>query len=63
MLLDDPELILAAPEEAMVCFCSGVTKGRILAAIKAGARRLADIKAAIGACAVARCKELSPRRR
>ena len=63
MLADDPGLILAAPGEAVVCFCSGVTKGRIQVAIKAGARRLAAIKAVTGACTVARCKELSPRRR
>ena len=63
MLADDPGLILAAPDEAVVCFCSGVTKGRIRAAIAGGARTLPDIKAVTGACTVARCKELSPRRR
>jgi nitrite reductase (NADH) large subunit len=63
MLADDPGLILAAPDEEVVCFCSGVTKGQIQAAIKAGARSLADIKAATGACTVAKYRELSPRRR
>jgi len=63
MQADDSGLIITAPDEAMVCFCSGVTKGQITAAIMGGARTLADIKAATGACTVARCKELSPRRR
>ncbi|MFZ5587697.1 MAG: (2Fe-2S)-binding protein [Thermodesulfobacteriota bacterium] len=63
MLVDDPRLIFAAPDEAMVCFCSGVTKGQVQAAIKAGARTIADIKSATGACTVAKCRELSPRRR
>jgi len=63
MLTDDPGLILITSDEAMVCYCSGVTKGQITAAIGRGARTLADIKAATGACTVARCKELSPRRR
>ena len=63
MLTDDSGLIIAAPDEAMVCFCSGVTKGQIKSAIENGARSLADIKAATGACIVARCKEISPRRR
>ena len=55
--------MLTAPPEAMVCHCSGVTKGQIEAAMKKGAQSLADIKAATGACGVARCEELSPRRR
>ena len=57
------EDILAAPPGAVVCYCSGVTKGEILRAIAGGARTLAEIRARTGACTVARCKELSPRGR
>lgn len=57
-----PEM-LTAPPEAVVCHCSGVTKGQIMEAVSKGARSLAEIKAATGACTVARCGELSPRRR
>lgn len=63
MQASDPRLILTEPDEVMVCFCSGITKGQVTAAIMGGARTLADIKAATGACAVAKCQELSPRRR
>ncbi|MBI5523252.1 MAG: (2Fe-2S)-binding protein [Desulfarculus sp.] len=55
--------MLTAPPEAVVCHCSGVTKGQIMEAVSKGARSLAEIKAATGACTVARCGELSPRRR
>ncbi|MCF8063639.1 MAG: (2Fe-2S)-binding protein [Desulfarculaceae bacterium] len=55
--------ILTAPPEALVCYCSQVSKGDILAAMRAGAKTLEDIKRATGACRVSRCKELSPRRR
>jgi len=57
------EDIRSAPPEAMVCWCSGVTKADILHAVERGARTLADIKAATGACTLGRCRELSPRRR
>ena len=55
--------ILSAPDEELVCYCSGVSKGEILAAARAGAKTLAEVKAATGACTVSRCKELSPRGR
>ena len=57
------EDILEAPLNEMVCYCSKVTKGRILAAIQEGARSLEAIKAATGACSMGKCKELSPRKR
>ncbi|MBI4797300.1 MAG: (2Fe-2S)-binding protein [Desulfarculus sp.] len=47
----------------MVCYCSGVSKGQVLRAMEDGARTLEDIKALTAACTVAKCKELSPRRR
>jgi NAD(P)H-nitrite reductase large subunit len=57
------ENILEAPLEEMVCYCSGVTKAQILDAIQAGAWSLEQLKAATGACTVAKCAELSPRKR
>ena len=55
--------ILAASFEELVCYCSQVSKGEILAAMRAGAKTLEDIKRATGACREGRCKELSPRGR
>lgn len=55
--------ILAAPPEELVCYCSQVSKGEILATVRAGAKTLEEIKEATGACREGRCKELSPRRR
>jgi NAD(P)H-nitrite reductase large subunit len=55
--------ILEAPGDELVCYCSGVTKNRIVEAIRTGARTLGAIKAATGACAIARCKEMNPRGR
>jgi len=57
------EDVLNAPLNEMVCYCSKVTKGRILAAIQEGARSLEAIKTATGACSMGKCKELSPRKR
>ena len=57
-----PDVRKAPPEEP-VCWCAGVTKGRILLAMDAGARSLEAIKAATGACTEGRCKETSPRGR
>lgn len=50
------ENVLAAPEIETVCYCAGVTKA-------AGARTLAEIKAATGASTQGRCRETSPRGR
>lgn len=55
--------IRSAPDHEIVCYCSGVTKGRIMRAIDAGAATLADVRTQTGACTVGRCRELSPRRR
>jgi len=57
------EDIRSAPEDTVVCYCSNVTKGEILSAIREGAKDMNDIKAMTGACTVGRCKELSPRKR
>ncbi len=55
--------ILSAPDEALVCYCQGVSKAAILAAKAAGAQDLAAVKTATGACRQGRCRELSPRGR
>lgn len=57
------EDILVAPFNEPVCYCSNVTKGRIMAAIHEGAHTLEDIKIATGACTAGNCKKLSPRKR
>jgi nitrite reductase (NADH) large subunit len=57
------EDIRLAPDTETVCYCSGVSKGDILAAAQRGARTVADIKAATGACTLGRCKETNPRGR
>ncbi|MGO9313098.1 MAG: bacterioferritin-associated ferredoxin [Syntrophobacteraceae bacterium] len=57
------ENILDAPMKELVCYCSQVTKARVLEAVRAGAVSLDDIKAMTGACTVGRCEELSPRKR
>lgn len=55
--------IRQAPDDELVCYCSGVSKGRVREAMASGARTLADIKALTGACSLGRCRELNPRGR
>lgn len=62
-MIGEDDDILAAPAEAVVCYCAGVSKGQVLAAMAQGARSLQQVKAATGACSQPRCQELSPRRR
>jgi len=57
------EDILNAPDGELVCYCSGITKGAIVEAVRNRASSLEDIKVMTGACLVARCKELNPRKR
>lgn len=52
-----------APDGECICWCAGVTKGRIVAAIRAGAGDLDRIKTATGACVAGKCKEMNPRGR
>lgn len=59
----DPQDILQAPDDALVCFCDQVTKKKVLKAMAAGARSLQDVEEVTGACRTKRCKELSPRKR
>jgi len=49
--------------DEIICYCSNVSKNKILEAIKNGAKSLQDIRDATGACTVGRCKELSPRKK
>jgi len=57
------EDIRKAPETEKVCYCSHETKADILRAMGRGARSLAGIKTATGACTQGRCRETSPRGR
>ncbi len=46
--------------EEMVCYCSKVTKAKILDALDNGAKSLNDVRKMTGACTLGKCKELSP---
>jgi len=47
-------------ENEIICYCSNVSKGKILEAIANGAKSLQDIRNMTGACTLGKCKELSP---
>jgi NAD(P)H-nitrite reductase large subunit len=57
------ENILDAPDSEIVCWCSQVTKGTILAAKRQGATTLEEIRTITKACTLGRCKEFNPRGR
>ena len=57
------ENVLEAPDDEIVCWCSRVTKGTILAAKRQGASTLEAIRTTTKACTIGRCKEFNPRRR
>jgi len=46
-----------------ICYCKGVTERTIVEAVRQGARTLAHIQDATGACTGDRCKELNPKGR
>lgn len=48
-------------DKEMICYCSNVTRGEIIAALEEGAKTLDDIRKMTGACTKGNCKELSPR--
>lgn len=50
-------------DEAIVCYCSQITKKQILQAIDCGAKTLDDIRSMTNACTVGRCKELNPQKK
>ena len=50
-------------DNEMICWCSGVTRGRITEAIKNSAKTLDDIRRMTGACTLGKCREMSPKKR
>ena len=50
-------------EDEIICYCSNVSKNEIVTAIHNGATTLDDVRKATKACTVARCAELSPRKK
>ena len=57
------ENILEASDSEIVCWCSSVTKGAILAAKRQGVTTIEAIRAVTKACTLGRCKEFNPRGR
>lgn len=47
-------------QNEIICYCSNVSKEKILEAIANGAKSLQDIRNMTGACTLGKCKELSP---
>lgn len=50
-------------DSQIICYCSNVTRGQIVAAIEKGARTLADIQRMTSACTVGDCERLSPKKK
>ena len=51
------------PDETLVCFCSQVDKGTVVAAIQNGATDVKTLQEKTNAGVGGRCKELNPRGR
>ena len=49
--------------DEIVCYCSNVSKQKILDAIQDGAETLQDIRDMTSACTLSRCKELNPKKK
>ena len=49
--------------EKIICYCSNVAEAEIVKAVEGGAKTLDDVRKTTGACTVARCAELSPRKK
>ena len=47
-------------ENEIICYCSNVSRKRILEAMPNGVKSLQDIRDMTGACTLGKCKELSP---
>jgi len=47
-------------QNEIICYCSNVSKKKILEAIANGGKSLQDIRDMTGACTLGKCKELSP---
>ncbi|EKD83864.1 MAG: BFD domain protein (2Fe-2S)-binding protein [uncultured bacterium] len=54
---------LSAPPEEIVCYCLGVSKGRIIEAIRSGCRSLKAIKDFTKACTGNECETKNPGRK
>jgi len=50
-------------QDEIVCYCSNVSKQKIMEAIEGGAKTLQDIRNMTGACTLSKCKEVSPRKK
>ena len=61
--MSEPTNWAEEPDECIVCYCGHVDKGRIVAAIRAGAHDGRAIHAATGAGFGGQCMELNPRGR
>ena len=51
------------PDETLVCYCSQVNKGTVVAAIRNGSSTVIAVQVATGAGVGSRCKDLNPRGR
>lgn len=47
-------------QNEIICYCSNVSREKILGAMANGAKSLQDIREMTGACTLGKCKELSP---
>lgn len=47
-------------QNEIICYCSNVSREKILEAMANGAKSLQDIRDMTGACTLGKCKELSP---
>jgi bacterioferritin-associated ferredoxin len=50
-------------QDVTVCYCSGIGRRQIIAAIKDGAKTLQQIRDATGACTVGNCIRMNPQKR
>lgn len=50
-------------KDEIICYCLGITRRQILAAVENGAETLRDIQEMTGACTAGDCKEKNPKKR
>ena len=50
-------------QDEIICYCSNVSRQRILEAMQNGAKTLQDVREMTSACTLGRCVELSPKKR
>lgn len=51
---------LPSMSDRIVCYCINVPESRIVAAVRAGAHSLQEVKEQTGACTGGRCAEMNP---